>query len=109
MPVAPQIPQVNVGLDPGLQQMLVGMMQTQHNMLQLLMKKQEEDERRRKQSEAASAVVAHPFDRGTTGRRPLVVWEAVLLAPALLWGLLEQALTEQRSTCRTCQALTTVL
>ena len=66
-PVTPQVPQVHVGLDPGLQQMLVGMMQGQQSMLQLLVQRQEEDERRRKQEEAASAVVANPFDGHTAG------------------------------------------
>ena len=63
----PLVPQVSVGLDPGLQQMLLGMMQTQQSMLQLLVQKQEEDERRRKQHEAASAVVANPFDGHIAG------------------------------------------
>ena len=65
-PVAQPVPQVNVGLDPTLQQMLLGMMQTQQNMLQLLVQKQEEDERRRRQNEAANVAVANPFD-GHTG------------------------------------------
>ena len=63
----PLVPQVSVGLDPGLQQMLLGMMQTQQSMLQLLVQKQEEDERRRKQHVAASAVVANPFEGHTAG------------------------------------------
>ena len=63
----PLVPQVSVGLDPGLQQMLLGMMQTQRSMLQLLVQKQEEDERRRKQQDAASAVVANPFEGHTAG------------------------------------------
>ena len=41
-PVAQPV-QVNVGLDPTLQQMLLRMMQTQQNMLQLLAQKQEEE------------------------------------------------------------------